>query len=121
MATIRIDGDTLRVELSGWESVWAIHGSFAIPLATVRGASTAKPPAFWSALKIIGTNAPALKMAGTFLYHGETVFFDYRGNEENVLVIDVAGTRYRHLFVHVDDPQRDAQMISAALAAAPAG
>jgi hypothetical protein len=120
MATIRIDGDTLRVELSGLDPLWAIHGSFAIPLQNVAGASTAKPPSFWSSLKLIGTNAPLLKMAGTFLYHGETVFFDYRGNEEGVLVIDLTGGTYRHLFVHVDDPEADAARVSAALAGAPA-
>lgn len=120
MATIRIDGDTLRVELSGFDPLWAIHGSFAIPLRNVAGASTAKPPSFWSSLKLIGTNAPPLKMAGTFLYHGETVFFDYRGNEDGVLAIDLTGGTYRHLFVHVDDPEADAARISAALAGAPA-
>lgn len=116
MATIRLDDDTLHVELSGLDPLWAVHGSFAIPLPRVAGASTTKPPSFWSSLKLIGTNAPPLKMAGTFLYHGETVFFDYRGNEDRVLTIDLTGGTYRHLFVHVDDPEGDAARISAALA-----
>ena len=115
MATIRIENDTLFVDLSGWEVFWAFHGSFAIPLADVAGASTAKPPGFFETLKLIGTNAPRMKMAGTSLFHGEVVFVDYRGNEESVLAIDVRKGNYKHLFVHVDNPQDDAAKINAAL------
>ncbi len=105
MAQVRIDNDTLIVELSGWEKLWAIHGSFRIPLASITAASTTKPPSFWESLKLIGTDAGSLKMAGSFLYHGETVFFDYHG-DENVLVVDLVenASRYKHLFVHVDAP-----------------
>lgn len=106
MASIRIEGDTLHVELSGWDKLWAVHGSFAIPLANVAGASTTKPPGFFESLKLIGTNSPLpYKLAGTYLYHGEVVFFDYQA-EDRVVVIDLApgASRYKHLFVHVDDP-----------------
>ncbi len=121
MATVRIEDDTLVVELKSWEAVWAVHGSFRIPLDNVAGASVDKPPGFWETLKLVGTGWPwPLKMAGTFVYHRETVFFDYR-HEDNVLVIDlVAGTSaYKHLFVHVDEPdtpQAAAERINAALA-----
>ena len=40
MATIRIDGETLHVELGGWEALWAFHGSFAIPLVTWASAAS---------------------------------------------------------------------------------
>ena len=58
-------------------------------------------------------------MAGTFLYHGECVFFDYQ-REDALLVIDLKqGTsNYKHLFVHVDEPERPeavAKDINAAL------
>ena len=106
MATVRIDGDTLRIELSGWDAFMAVHGSFAIPLANVAGATTEKPPSFWESLKIIGTGSIwPLKLAGTYLYHGDVVFFDYQ-RDESVLVVDLTpGTSsYTHIFVHVDEP-----------------
>ena len=103
MATVRIEDGTLHVELKTTDMLWAVHGSFHIPLASVTGAGTAKPPSFWESLKIIGTNAGSLKMAGSFLYHGEVVFFDY-ARDDAVLVVDLTGTRYKHLFVHVDPP-----------------
>jgi hypothetical protein len=61
-------------------------------------------------------------MAGTFVYHGDVVFFDYSGHEE-VLVIDLTGGRYKHMFVHVDapdTPEAAAQRITAALGTRPA-
>ena len=106
MATIQIIGDMLELELSGWEKLWAVHGSFSIPLVNVARASTEKPPGFWESVKLLGTESPwPLKMAGTFLYHGETVFFDFK-RDDAVLVIDLkpGASAYKHLFVHVDDP-----------------
>ena len=120
MATVRIEGQTLLVELRGWEVVWAVHGSFIIPLENVAGASSEKPPGFWESLKLMGTNSPwPFKMAGTFLYHGEMVFFDYQ-KDDTVLVVDLKpGTsNYKHLFVHVDEPdtpEAAAERINAAL------
>ena len=110
MATVNIEGDTLLVELSGWDKVWTVHGSFRIPLANVAGASVEKSPSFWESLKLYGTTWPwPFKMAGTFLYHGETVFFDYQ-HEDSVLVIDLqpGASDYKHLFVHVDPPDTPA-------------
>jgi hypothetical protein len=120
MATIRIDGETLHVELGGWEALWAFHGSFAIPLANVVHASTDKPPAYFSSLRLLGTGAGSLKRAGTYLYHGETVFFDF-SREDNVLVIDLApnASRYRHLFVAVDPPDTPAAAAERINAAVP--
>ena len=103
MATVRIQDDMLHVELKGAEVLWAVHGSFHIPLANVTRAGTDKPPSFWETLKLIGTGAGRLKMAGTFLYHGEVCFFDYAG-DERVLVIDVTESNFKHLFVAVDAP-----------------
>ena len=119
MATIRIENDTLHVEMQGLEALWAFHGSFAIPLTNIVRASTDKPPAFWESIRLLGTGAYPLKEAGTFRYHGETVFFDFQ-REDAVLVIDLVpgASNYRHLFVHVDPPDTPAaaaERITAAL------
>jgi hypothetical protein len=120
MATVRIDGTTLHVDLSHIDKVLALHGSFAIPLANITGVSTTKPPGYWSSIKLLGTDLPWGKMAGSFLHHDEMVFFDYRGTEATVLVIDLSESRYRHLFIHVDEPDTPtaaAERILAAMSA----
>jgi hypothetical protein len=58
-------------------------------------------------------------MAGTFYYHDQVVFFDYQGPDD-VLVIDLlpGASAYKHLFVHVDEPDTPdgaAQRVNAAL------
>ncbi|MEO7040306.1 MAG: hypothetical protein ABI186_09785 [Candidatus Elarobacter sp.] len=122
MATVTVDDVNLLVELSGWDTLMAVHGSFTIPIENVAGASLEPPPSFWESLKLLGTDSILpFKMAGTFLYHGETVFFDYQ-REDNVLVIDLApgASAYKHLFVHVDEPDTPAaaaERINVALAA----
>ena len=107
----------LHVELKGAEALWAVHGSFHIPLVNVTHAGTDKPPSFWESLRLIGVNAGWLKMAGTFLYHGELCFFDYAGYE-HVLVVDVTESNFKHLFVALDapdTPETAARRINAAL------
>jgi hypothetical protein len=121
MARLSLERDSLCVELSTFDQVLSVHGSFTVPLRHVAGARTTKPPSFWESLKVIGTNWPWGKMAGTFLYHGEAVFFDYAGNEDAVLVIDLSTGNYKHLFVHVDAPETPeaaAERINSALATA---
>jgi hypothetical protein len=109
MATVRIDAGTVHLELGGWEALWAFHGSFAIPLANIANASTDKPPSYFSSIRVLGTGAGPLLRAGTFLYHGDTVFFDF-SHEDRVLVIDLVpgASNYAHLFVHIDGPDTPA-------------
>ena len=120
MATISIEGGNLRIAFTTLDKILAVHGSFTIPLENVAGASVEKPPGFWEALKFWGTASPwPFKMAGTFLYHGEVVFFDYQ-REDAVLVVDLkpGASSYKHVFVHVDEPDTPAdaaQRITAAL------
>ena len=122
MATVSIESDQLVIALSRWEGLLAVHGSFRIPLDDVAGATVEKPPGFWETLKLIGTSWPwPPALAGTFVYHGEVVFLDYQ-RDDNVLVIDLkpGASSYKHLFVHVDEPdtpEAAAARITATLAA----
>jgi hypothetical protein len=120
MATVSVEGGNLGIAFTTLDKILAVHGSFTIPLENVAGASVEKPPGFWDALKFWGTQSPwPFKMAGTFLYHGEVVFFDYQ-REDAVLVVDLkpGASSYKHIFVHVDEPDTPAeaaQRITAAL------
>ena len=106
MATVSVQDGSVRIEITTWEAFLAMHGSFTIPLENIANASADKPPGFWDVMKLLGTqSALPFKMAGTFLYHGDVVFFDYQ-REDSVLVIDLepGASRYTHIFVHVDEP-----------------
>jgi hypothetical protein len=121
MATVSIEGGNLRIEFTTLDKILAVHGSFTIPLENVAGASAEKPPGFWDALKFWGTASPwPFKMAGTFLYHSEVVFFDYQ-REDAVLVVDLkpGASSYKHIFVHVDEPDTPAAAAARIAAALP--
>jgi hypothetical protein len=119
MATVSVQDGNVRIELTTLDKILAVHGSFTIPLASIAGASVEKPPGFWDALKFLGTQSPwPFKMAGTFLYHSEVVFFDYHG-EDGVLVVDLepGASSYKHIFVHVDEPDTPEDAAARILAA----
>jgi hypothetical protein len=104
MARVFLSESTLHIELSTLDKVFSVHGSFAIPLAHVAGASTTKPPSFWASLKIIGTNFPFGKMAGSYFYHGDAAFFDFHGTEESILVVNLTSEAYKHLYIRIEAP-----------------
>ncbi len=112
VATISIENNTLSIQLSTLDAILAWHGSLHIPLEHISGARVENQPA-WDHLwrKIIGTNAPGLKMAGTFWIDGGLAFVDYSSGD-NCVVIDTAHETYKHIIV-----QPDAGADAAAIAA----
>jgi hypothetical protein len=105
MARISIESNTIGINLSAMDKVWAVHGSLQIPLAHVTLARVEDENG-WSHLwrKIIGTNAPGLKMAGTFFVQGGLAFLDY-SDGRNCLVLETQHERYRYVIVQPDRDQ----------------
>jgi hypothetical protein len=107
MPKITIESNTLQVQLSNLDKVWAIHGSLTIPLSHVTSARVEDQNG-WTHMwrKIIGTDAPGWKMAGTFFLPGGLAFLDY-SDGKNCIVIETQHERYKQLIVqpdHGDDP-----------------
>ncbi|HKU69049.1 MAG TPA: hypothetical protein VJP85_14860 [Candidatus Baltobacteraceae bacterium] len=105
MARIAIESNNVHVRLSTMDKVWAIHGSLMIPLAHVTLARVEDENG-WNHLwrKIIGTNAPGLKMAGSFYLPGGMAFLDYAGGE-NCLVLETQHETYKNVIVQLDRDQ----------------
>lgn len=105
MARIDIEGNSVRIQLSTLDKIWAVHGSLDIPLAHVRRAFVEDENG-WQHLwrKIVGTNAPGLKMAGTFFMQGGLAFLDY-GDGRNCLVLETTHERYKLVIVQPDREQ----------------
>jgi hypothetical protein len=105
MAQIRIDGDTLVVEIEGLDKLWALTSRLEIPLGSVRGA-TADPGAIKEpkGLRAPGTHVPGVITAGTFHVEGQRVFWDVH-DPARAIVIELAGQRYDRLVIQVDDPR----------------
>jgi|SRR5579884_2514851 len=114
MARVTIEGNNVQVVLSPMDKVWAVHCSLTIPLAHVKLARVEDENG-WTHLwgKIIGTNAPGLKMAGTFFFPGGLAFLDY-GDGKNCLVLETQNERYKYVVVQVDRDQ-DPDVLAAEL------
>jgi len=110
MARITIQNHCVQIELSTLDKVWAIHGSLDIPLVHVVKARVEDENG-WAHLwrKVMGTNAPGLKMAGTFLVDGGLAFLDYSSGN-GCIVLETRHETYRTIIVQ-PDPDQDPNAI----------
>ncbi len=115
MVTVRLDASTLHLTVEGMDKVWAIKSQLDIPLAHIAGV-TRDPDGihdWWKGLKLGGT-AIGHFMAGTFLYHGDRVFWDVH-DPDNAIGIDLHDERFKTLVIEVEAPNEVVEMIRAAL------
>lgn len=105
MARISIESNGVTIALSAMDKVWAVHGSLQIPLAHITLARV-EDESGWSHMwsKIAGTNAPGLKMAGSFFMDGGLAFLDY-GDGHTCLVLQTQHERYKTVIVQPDRDQ----------------
>lgn len=102
MARIAIESNNVHVQLSPMDHVWAMPGSLTIPLAHITLVRVEDENG-WNHLwhKVIGTNAPGLKMAGSFFTSGGLAFLDYAGGK-NCLVLETQHETYKYVIVQLD-------------------
>ncbi|HZT11276.1 MAG TPA: hypothetical protein VFA29_00600 [Candidatus Baltobacteraceae bacterium] len=102
MAKMTIESNNVQVLLSGMDKFWSVHGSLQIPLAHITSARVEDEDG-WSHMwrKLCGTNAPGLKMAGTFFMQGGLAFLDYEDGR-NCVVLETQHERYRQVVVQLD-------------------
>ncbi|HSX28124.1 MAG TPA: hypothetical protein VLF60_01600 [Candidatus Saccharimonadales bacterium] len=84
--------DTLTVTLEGWERVWALKKSLAIPAAAIMAVTfTPDRPhrvGQWTPrLRFPGTAIPGIFLAGTYLWRGERDFWYLHLRRPGVLTI----------------------------------
>ncbi len=102
MAHVTVDDKQVAIHISGLDAVWALHGSMNIPLEHITGARAEDENA-WAHMwgKLAGTNAPGLKMAGTFWFPEGLAFLDY-GNGKGCLVLETTHESYKTIIVQPD-------------------
>jgi len=104
MANVIIENNAVTIELSTMDKIWALHGGLKIPLAHITSARVEDENAWHYWFRLIGTNAPGLKTAGTFYADGGLAFVDF-GTGRNCLVLETEHERYKRVIVQTgDDP-----------------
>jgi hypothetical protein len=116
MSEVRIDGNTLVVEIEGLDKLWALKSRLEIPLVNVRGA-TADPGMIREpkGVRAPGAHVPGVITAGTFHIDGERIFWDVH-DAARAVVIELHNERYARLIVEVADPRATVALVEGAIA-----
>jgi hypothetical protein len=112
MVDITIHGDRVTFRVEGLHRLWALRSELDIPLAHLTDAESNPDQVgiWWHGLKLMGTDVPGLFAAGTFLYHGELVFWDVR-HPDQTIIVSLAHERYKKLILEVENPAATAAML----------
>ncbi len=113
MAHVKIEGDTLTINLSLIDRMLAFHGSFHIPLAHVTNAYVSDLEDLELQYKLEGTNWGLIKSAGVFANPQGLIFADV--GHGDCLVLETQGERYPHIAVQVPDANAVAHEIMRAV------
>ena len=75
MVAVSIHGDRIRLEVLGWDKLWALESRLEFPLAHVQSVRQDPEPAlgWWHGFQLPGTQIPGILTAGTFYQHAGAV------------------------------------------------
>lgn len=105
MVNVSILSDRLRLDVEGWDKLWAFKDHLEVPLARIREvrADPAAARGFWHGWRLLGTQVPGVITAGTYYEGGRTAFFAVH-NPERAIVIELEGGEYQRLVIEVENP-----------------
>ncbi len=116
MVEVRIEDANVVFEVQGWDKLWALSSRLSIPISHIKAAHR-EPQAemgWFDGFKLMGANVPDLFRAGTFLQHGELVFWDVR-ERERAIMVELEHERFKKLIVEVANPDQTVTMIESAV------
>lgn len=116
MATITVEGDRLKVRLSGWQSWFALKREIDVALNNVvsaeAGTLTSKRP---DGLRLPGTYLPGVITAGSYWWRLRGWSFWSVRHEARAIDIRLRDEHYNRVVVEVVDPPATATMIAEAI------
>jgi hypothetical protein len=116
MATIMVEGDRLKIRLSGWQAWFALKREIDVALSNVisaqAGTLTSKRP---DGIRLPGTYVPGVITAGSYWWkeHGWS-FWSVR-HDERAIDIRLHDERYNRVVIEVAYPDATATMIAEAV------
>ena len=109
--TVRIEGDTLVLELHGVDEILSIKRSIHIPLKHVVSVSTETIPwETFGVMKLVGANLPHVVKDGLFLSKEGRLFFEMH-HPENCITISLDHETYKKIIFEVEDKESAAMLI----------
>ncbi len=117
-AAVEIDGDSLRVRLSGASGKLALRSEVEVPLADVRVATVEtasearKEQGAKDYLPVRGSFVPGLIREGTFGKGDDREFWYVHEHKGSVLVVELDHDEFARLVLQVDDPEATAAAVN---------
>jgi len=114
MVDITIQDDRVLFRVEGLHKLWAMRSELDIPLAHVVGVEINHEQIgrWWHGVKLLGTDLQGFFAAGTFVYHGELVFWDVL-DPNSTIIVSLDHERYKKLIIQVADPAASAEKLQA--------
>jgi hypothetical protein len=105
MAKLRVDGNDLVLELSGWEKVGSLHGDIRIPKSAVKNVKLVSDAlAERTGFRAPGASFPGFVSLGTYRRRGEKDFVATYRHAPGV-VLELEGAAYKRLVVTTPNGQ----------------
>ena len=107
-----VEGDSLRIRLTGMDAVYALRRTIRLPVVLVKGvASAPRRLVPETGLRLPGTSIPGVLRAGSYGTGSRRDFWLAR-RHDRVLVIELAaGAPYRRVVLEMTDPEEAAQRL----------
>lgn len=103
MIELEIEGDTLLVQLRGWDKIWALKSELRVPLRDITSVrSDAKLARFPRGLRCPGTYLPGVITAGSYWRRSGWAFWSVR-KAKNSIVIETARGKYRRIIIESEN------------------
>ena len=118
MVRVTVEGDRARLEVEGWDKLWALKSQLEIPLSHIRAVRADSEPArgWWHGLRLPGTQIPGILTAGTFYQSDGAVFYDVH-DPECTIVLELDHEHYKRLVIEVENPGAAVAVLQSAIAA----
>lgn len=114
MTRIEIAEDKLKVEVLGWDKLWAFKSRLEFPLEHMVGArrwEKEEANRWWRGFRAPGTNLPGVIVAGTYHLKGEHIFYAVH-DFSRAIVVELKDEWYARLVVEVPEPDAALQLLS---------
>jgi hypothetical protein len=113
--TVRIEGDTLVLELHGVDKILAFQSTVRIPLKHIVSVSTERVPWLKNESKMPGTNIPGLVKDGHYSASDGWVFYEMR-NPDKCITLNLNDDEYKRVVFQVEDKESSATLIRQVIA-----
>jgi hypothetical protein len=108
MTRIEVSGDLLKIEILGWDKLWAFKSRLEFPLdhvISMRRWDQEKDGKWrFRGIRAPGTHLPGVIIAGTYYRKGQHFFYAVHHFEQTI-VIELKDDWYLRVLVEVEDPE----------------